>query len=246
MTKSKKTEVKSSPRRVNPKGTSQADVGRRKTLFFISVLVLVLLIIWGVIAAINLNSDAEDTASTPPETVEKVEVVTRSVTGKSVEEDRQDAVDALTELLKTADKSPDEEMIPSERLLALDKNDFSVVDKNLEGMIHYSADSNVDFKVSTYQSLITIAAVVKSSSPGGEIRPIADQYTNFTYADPEVGTVFVPLGIYVSDGAVFSFEMVYVDGEWKLAPYSLLKAVQLSATLQEQLAGAQQGQQQLP
>lgn len=223
-------------KRTNPKGNGGAGARERKTkvVFIILGLAVVLAIIWGTVAITMDRNDDTNGAITPPQATETVEKVTRSVTGKTVDEDREDAVAALTKILNTAHISPDGKEA-TERLTALDKDDMSVVDPSLESLMQFSEDSTQGFKVSTYQALITISAVIHSSTVNENIVPAREDYLSITYADPEIGSVFIPLNVYVGQGAAFSFEMVYVDGEWKLAPYSLIDAVKLSAMIQESL-----------
>lgn len=225
-------------KRTNPKSKGGRSASERKTkLFFIFAgLVLVLAIIWGIVALSMMNRDSEPSGDlTAPQTTTTVEKITRSVTGKTVDEDREDAVTALTKILNTAHISPDGKEATA-RLDALDKDDLSVVDPSLEDLMQFSEDSTPGFKISTYQALITISAVIHSSTIDENISPTREDYLSITYADPEIGSVFVPLNVYVGQGAAFSFEMVYVDGEWKLAPYSLIDAVKLSAMIQESIA----------
>lgn len=48
------------------------------------------------------------------------------------------------------------------------------------------------------------------------------------FLDKEMGIAFVPLGIYLGSQSGMSIELVAVDGKWKIAPYSLISAIQAS------------------
>lgn len=224
-------------KRTNPKNrkSTAAYETKTKVVFIFLGLLVLLAIIWGAVALSYANREEDKGGETvAPGVTETVEQITRSVTGKTVDEDREDAVQALTKILNTAHISPGNKEA-TERLAALDKDDLSVVDPGLEELIQFSEDSTPGFKISTYQGLITVSAVVHSSTINENITPTREDYLSITYADPEIGSVFIPLNIYVGQGAAFSFEMVYVDGEWKLAPYSFIDAVKLSAMIQESL-----------
>lgn len=194
---------------------------------------LALGLVWGIVFTLKDN-DAKPTTPTPTATgPAKVVKEQRSVTGKSLEEDKKAAIAALNNILITADKSPTGVAAPA-RLQTLNTDDYSVIDPALPGLIHYGPDATAGLKTSTYQSLVTLSTVVKEKNGKGKIEPINEDAWKSTFGDPELGTVFVPLNIYAGKGAAFSLEMVYVDGAWKLSPYSLIDAIRLSAALGSQ------------
>ena len=51
------------------------------------------------------------------------------------------------------------------------------------------------------------------------------------YDQPELGTVYVPLGVFTGQQNAFVVEMVYVKGQWKINPYSLVEQIRLSAII---------------
>lgn len=210
-------------------------VARKKNLkkinaIVISAVVLVLLLIWGTVAITNASNDS-DTSGNSSKSTEKVE---KSLSGKSIDDDRKDALAAATDILNTAAKSTDGKTF-EERVTALDEGDMTVVDPALESMIRFKdvfAESK-DMQTNTYQSVVTLATLIQQSNQTETIAPSSDTMWKNVYVDSETGTAFVPLAIYAGPSAGFSFEMVYVDGNWELAPYSLLDAVRLSAKLQQ-------------
>lgn len=169
------------------------------------------------------NSDNSNTDDSKTEKVEK------SVTGKSANEDRQDALKAAGEILTLAAKT-EKDMTPEERAKKIDEGDMSVVDKDLAKKIRladvYSED---DMKANVYQALI---AMTKYIAVDGKVSPVSENSWQSVYVDSEIGVAYVPLSTFYDNGTVFSFEMVYVDGEWKFAPYSFMDIVKLSASLQ--------------
>lgn len=193
---------------------------------------LALGLVWAIV--FTLKDDAKTPTESPSPTSAPTKVVKeqRSVTGKSLEEDKKAAVAALNNILKTADKSPTG-VAAAVRLQTLNKDDYSVIDPALPGLIHYGPDSTAGLKTSTYQSLVTLSTIVKEKN-GGKLEPISEEAWKTTFGDPQLGTVFVPLNIYAGQGAAFSLEMVYVNGSWKLSPYSLIDAIRLSAMLGSQ------------
>lgn len=192
---------------------------------FLVVGILAAWIIYGVSQVSGNSSNETSTVST-----QKVE---RSLTGKSIDDDRKAALVAATEVLNLAGNSPTGGTF-SERLKALDGGDTKVVDPALVKTIRFKdifADSN-EMKNNTYQSLITLSTLIKNSTGASTITPTSDTMWKNVYVDTELGTAFVPMAIFAGPSSSFSMEMVYVDGTWKLAPYSLLDSVKLSAKLQ--------------
>lgn len=159
--------------------------------------------------------------------------IDRAVTGKTADEDRKAALATATDILNLSGNSPTGAKF-DERLQSLDSGDVKVIDPELTKLIRFQdlfSDSN-DMKNNTYQSLITMSTLIKNSTGSSEIKPSSDTMWKNVYVDSEMGIAFVPLAIYAGPSSSFSMEMVYVDGGWKLAPYSLLDSVKLSAKLQ--------------
>jgi hypothetical protein len=191
----------------------------------LTVGILTAWLFYGITKASENSSNETSTVST-----QKVE---RSLTGKSIDDDRKAALAAATDVLNLAGNSPTGGDF-SVRLKALDEGDTKVVDPELVKSIRFKdvfADSN-EMKNNTYQSLITLSTLIKNSTGSSTITPTSDTMWKNVYVDAELGTAFVPMAIYAGPSSSFSMEMVYVDGDWKLAPYSLLDSVKLSAKLQ--------------
>lgn len=214
--------------------TSKKKVVRKKNLKLINSiviggLVLILLVIWGTVAITKSVTPEESNSNTSAQKVEK------TVSGKSVDEDRKDALNAVTNILTLSAKSPNPDENFEQRLTKLDAGDRSAIDPALTDTIRFVdvfADSP-DMQTNTLQSLITFATVIQQTTGSEAIAPTSDTMWKNVYMDSETGTAFVPLALYAGPSSGFSFEMVYVDGEWKLSPYSILDAVRLSSNLQK-------------
>lgn len=221
-----------------PKEAPKANISRRtppakdnslkKLIAICGSGIIALALVWGIVLAVKQTSTpAPETGTTKIENVK----TQRSVTGKSLEEDKKAAVASLTNILQVADKSPTG-VATAVRLQTLDKDDYSVIDPKLPTLMHYGPDSTAGMKTSTYQALVTLSSVVRDKNSDKTIRTVNEDAWTKAYGDPEIGVVFVPLSVYTGTGSAFSLEMIYVDGEWRLAPYSLLDAIRLSAALQ--------------
>lgn len=202
-----------------------------KKTFSIGVAVLLVAIIlgfWGV----YYYSSTRPVEETPQSTTTEVEQVQRSLTGKSLEEDKKDVLSATQSILEASAISPDEKTVP-ERVEALDKGDMSVVDPSLTEKIRFVGEFKDDegLQRTTYQALITLSTYTNEE---GSIEPISEEIWEQVHVDQEAGIAYVPISAFYGPGASFSIEMVFSDGEWKMAPYSLLDIINLSALLQQQ------------
>lgn len=202
---------------------------KRRRWVFVALIafVVAIVIVWVIWGVSQINKSSDDTVTV---TTQKVE---RSITGKSIDDDRKAALTSAQNILNLSLKSPTGSNF-QERLKSLDSGDTKVIDPELVKAIRFKdsfADSN-EMKNNTYQSLITISTLINNSTGSSTVAPTSDTMWKNVYVDTELGTAFVPMGVFAGPSSSFSMEMVYSEGEWKLAPYSLLDSVKLSAKLQ--------------
>ena len=67
-----------------------------------------------------------------------------------------------------------------------------------------------------------------------DLNPLYTDYDNIIYLDKETNTAQIPINIFTGTYGSISFEMVYINNQWRLSPYSLLESVSLSAQINEQ------------
>lgn len=194
-----------------------------------------LLLVWGVYALVALLGEREPTPAPPPPAASTspvdpalTEPVAHGATGKSVEQDQRDALAAAQALLTEAGKSPGGQDAAT-RMLALEEDDFTVVTPALEDGVRYPAPADAAMKAQTYQTLITLHEVL--SEEGTKAITAVDGGATPVVIDSALGMAYVPLRSFTGNSTLFAFEMVYVDGGWRLAPYTLLQNVRMSALL---------------
>lgn len=203
-----------------------------KVLVIIITVVITLALVWTLVLFLNKSSKDDSKPVSPSANSTQVEKIEKSVSGGTADEDRKAASEAVTLLLQSAHISPNG-IDPLARIEALDTGDFTVVDPSLKDMVRFPASSTDGIKISTFQSLVTMATVLENQTGKSDFAMISDEAWRSSYPDTELGSVFVPLNIFTGGGSSFSLEMVFIDGEWKLAPYSLIEAVRISSMLQE-------------
>lgn len=201
---------------------------RRQWVFIaLAIFVVAIISVWVIWGVSQFGKSSENTVTVSTQKVE------RSITGKPIDEDRKAALTSAQNILNLSLKSPTGGNF-QERLKALDSGDTKVIDTELSKSIRFKdsfADSD-EMKNNTYQSLITIATLINNSTGSSTVAPTSDTMWKNVYVDTELGIAFVPMGVFAGPSSSFSMEMVYDSGSWKLAPYSLLDSVKLSAKLQ--------------
>lgn len=176
-------------------------------------------------ANLNNNNVSENTP------VVSVKTVDRSVSGKNVDTDQQDALRDVQALLSAADNY-DGDLDVQGRLEALDAGDYSVADiDTMKKYIRFTGEFETDTELqnTTFQALITLASLLKNSD--GIIAPVSDTMYRYVFLDSELGVAYVPINAFIGSSSIFSMEMVYVEDGWKLLPYSLLDSIRLSSTV---------------
>jgi cytoskeletal protein RodZ len=205
-----------------------------------AAVVIILGLVWALVVVAS-NNDGEKEASTPEKTSQTT--VTRTLTGKELAADRADVYKAATELLESTNAPAKQEEFTA-LLSELDGAKVSDIPEGFLDKVRF-ADllDEEQLKVTTYQALITFASLAKASSEDGKIASLYADGPMSIMVDQETGTAQVPMNIFVSQEGqanTFSMEFVYVDGEWKMAPYSVLDQLRLSLAMQQQAAAPQQ------
>ena len=142
---------------------------------------------------------------------------------------KEGALEAATNMLKSFNADPSNKLSIDDRIKGIDK------DKKLDGYVSDSAKSYLylkDFmdKEEGYTtSAIAILAIIKNLTEIGNenLNPVSNDI-QYVYLDETTRIAQVPLDYFTGVGGAVSMELVYVDGQWKLSPYSLLQSIQLA------------------
>lgn len=193
----------------------------RKRLITILSIALVILLGIGTFVAISIkNSNNENSGNS---SISKTE---RTLSGKSIDEDRKDALKSTENLLTTALKYKGK-LTPEERAEKIADGDLSVIDPKIDELIRFTDVFNEkELKANVYQALI---AITKFTAIEGKVVPVSNNAYQSVFVDQDAGVAYVPMSSFSDNGAVFSLEMVYVDNTWKLSPYSFMEIIKISA-----------------
>ena len=80
-------------------------------------------------------------------------------------------------------------------------------------------------------SLLIYHDIILDSSETDDFKPVIQSYDEIVYLDNKLMTAHIPLDIFVGTGSGIAFEMQYIDGEWKLNPYTAMMSLNLMGIL---------------
>lgn len=164
---------------------------------------------------------------------QQVQKLSRSASGASSDKDKASAMAAAATLLTAANKHS-ANLSADDRVKAFEDSsadrstlaDMSTIDS----LTRFTNDFDNDLRKTTYQSLVKVSSLLDGNNDGKIEARSSDLY-KYVYLDSETGTAYVPLQVFSNNVPAFSLEMVYVDGQWKFAPYTLLDAIRLSSSM---------------
>lgn len=206
----------------------------RKKKSYLSIIFLVLATVAvgfavGLFANQNKGDTADSGTSHEPEQSRSAGEVPSADVG------RMEAVKATEDLLNSVYLDFDDEEGYMDAMEKIQNEGYeAVLPDDVSNRIHFVDifEGNENAEIITYQTLLALSAQVTMAT-GEEISLQYDEMQvegNVLY-DESVGIAYVPVSAFAKGDVSFSLQMVYVDGEWKLAPYSLIESVQLSASL---------------
>ncbi len=207
---------------------SVEDLERSKGVRVVPItrIVFFVLLAAGVIAGLFAVASSVGKANELPES----EKISRSLSGQTLAEDRVAAVNAAADLLR-ATNSPATIQEAGSVIGKLENGDLSSLAPDFSQRIRYydAYEDNSDFQTEVAMSVYSLAAISKEAN-GGEIR--ADESRIGTVrVDQETGIAQVPIDLFTGQSSPIAFEMIYVDGSWKLEPHTFSSYIRLSAAL---------------
>ena len=190
---------------------------------------LVIVCLAAALAVVSISKNESGSSSSG----QQVQKVSRSVSGASSDKDKASAMAAAATLLTAANKHS-ANLSADDRVKAFEDSsadrstlaDMSTIDS----LTRFTNDFDNDLRKTTYQSLVKVSSLLDGNNDGKIEARSSDLY-KYVYLDSETGTAYVPLQVFSNNAPAFSLEMVYVDGQWKFAPYTLLDAIRLSSSM---------------
>lgn len=209
----------------------------------ITVVVILIVIIGGIVFGVNVSKKSKENVNFDKmETTSSSEGKTAEINEDNDEEipkmelTREGSLEATTILLRTLNKSPQEGLTLKDRLDEVSKENF---DKNKvfteEGwkLLNLSDFMKTDPRgeVLIAQSMLSILNAIEESG-NKDITPASVPLEGVIYFDKEMKISFIPVDLFTNAPTKLSFEMVYVDGEWLLQPYTIISQIAIRTTEQ--------------
>ena len=169
--------------------------------------------------------------------VEEEPVEESTEEGEDVSADEEtDTEEPVEDAEETKEEEPADTITPRLEMLNDEETDIEdILTKEAMGMIYMSEEFkgekfNRQFAAS---AMLIYHEIVRDSTETAEFTPAIQSYDEIVYLDNKFMTAHIPLDIFVGSGTGIAFEMQYVDGEWKLNPYTAMMSLNLMGILNE-------------
>lgn len=192
----------------------------------ITAILVVLALLLGLLMGSTLLAKDSKSATSDKTDDTEVSQVKESVSGKSAEQDKKDALNSAVGILNSAATKDGK---TEDRLKKIENGDMSSVPDEMKKKFDFVDSFSKDEKLKSvaFESVITMKDRIFKD---GEAKASDDAWKSVEL-DSSKGIAWVPLGAIAGQDIPFTFEMVYKDGEWKLSPYSILESVKMSAMM---------------
>ena len=126
------------------------------------------------------------------------------------------------------------------RLERLDNEETDIEDvltKEAIDMIYFSEEFGKDKfnRQFAASSLLIYHELIMDAVDSDGFKPVIESFDQIVYLDNKFMTAHIPLDIFVGSGTGVAFEMQYVDGEWKLNPYTVMMSLNMMGIINESI-----------
>ena len=126
------------------------------------------------------------------------------------------------------------------RLERLDNEETDIEDvltKEAIDMIYFSEEFGKDKfnRQFAASSLLIYHELIMDAVDSDDFKPVIESFDQIVYLDNKFMTAHIPLDIFVGSGTGVAFEMQYVDGEWKLNPYTVMMSLNMMGIINESI-----------
>lgn len=159
-------------------------------------------------------------------------------TGETLENfTRKDAVKALNNILVNVGKDiEDNDRNVEERLKILEKDNSKIEDvlrkEVIDNLYLEEEFGQNNFNLRFIASgLLVYNRIITETIKIEDFKPVLLDFDELVYFDRKLMSAQIPLDIFIGKGTGMSFEMQYIDGEWKLNPYTAIMSLNLMSIL---------------
>ena len=140
--------------------------------------------------------------------------------------------ESSSESVESKESEVDEEITVADRLKTIsdDEKDIQdVLSQETIDMLYFAEEFGKDKfnRQFAASAMLIYYDLVVDSSNSTEFTPVIQSYGEIVYLDSKLMTAHIPLDIFIGSGTGVSFEMQYIDGEWKLNPYTAMMSLNM-------------------
>lgn len=166
----------------------------------------------------------------PPVTSENKESSSETVESK----------ESSSETVESKESEVDEEVTIADRLKTISDDDKDIQDvltQETIDMLYFAEEFGKDKfnRQFAASAMLIYYDLVVDSSKSTEFTPVIQSYDEIVYLDSKLMTAHIPLDIFIGSGTGVSFEMQYIDGEWKLNPYTAMMSLNMMGIMNESI-----------
>ena len=162
---------------------------------------------------------------------EKAKATKHLQTTQKQEFTKKEAVNAVVSMLKDIQKDD-----IGKQLKIAEGNNFKieeVVPKDSLNWIYLTDYMNKEeIEKTTVLSLLSFVQQLQKNG-NKDIKPLSSDFDNIIYIDSKTKTAQVPVNLFTGTYGSISFEMVYINNQWRFSPYTFLESVALSNQVQQ-------------
>lgn len=165
----------------------------------------------------------------PPVISENKESSSESVESKESEADKENK-----------ESEADKEITIADRLKTISDDDKDIQDvltQETIDMLYFAEEFGKDKfnRQFAASAMLIYYDLVVDSSKSTEFTPVIQSYDEIVYLDSKLMTAHIPLDIFIGSGTGVSFEMQYIDGEWKLNPYTAMMSLNMMGIMNDSI-----------
>lgn len=170
---------------------------------------------------------------TPKEVIIKEEVIVSPQGDLGENFSKQGALDELTLILNGVRGDIEGQSLTLEARVdnAIKGEDIKVIPDDFMSKVHFPrdfAEDSVSTSISLGSLLMSTEIITKSTENELiQVSPIIGDPILGIYFDEVTRTAMIPMDIFIGKSSGFYYEMMYVNQEWKISPYSIVMGIKL-------------------
>lgn len=159
---------------------------------------------------------------------------------KESSSEQVESKESSSESVESKESEVDKEITIADRLKTISDDEKDIQDvltQETIDMLYFAEEFGKDKfnRQFAASAMLIYYDLVVDSSKSTEFTPVIQSYDEIVYLDSKLMTAHIPLDIFIGSGTGVSFEMQYIDGEWKLNPYTAMMSLNMMGIMNESI-----------